>query len=1012
MKRIISQYIFLAFFAMALTSEAQVARISKYVPSMDAASLGEYGDIPMSLYTGRAQISIPIVTLEDGGHSIPITLDYLGGGIKVEQMPGYMGMGWVLNVPGCITRQVRGKYQDECRPRYEGESYEKGRKYGYYYIDKNVKNFSAWNYRPGMLNQIYDRAKNYSDTLDLEPDRFSFSFPGGHGNFYLNENGEWTVQCDKEVKVEFDWNNPDNFTRLFNRKKDYGKCYNMNIRTVSAGNAIARSDNIKGFTLIDDDGTRYTFGKDENAIEFSIPVVNQMNSAAVATAWYLTKIEYIDGKCATFTYKREKNDFQLQLTDATEYSFIGNRQNYYGESVGGYSGSLIFPVYPSSFKFGGCTLSFSFDGPGSSSNKKQLIPNSYKTFDNNLGIKHFPVLSDALNDDGSKYSNYQAIDSLVAVRPLRRILLSGNKGSYNWEFEYSNSSSQRLTLQKMKAAAYNGHPNEEECMYTFEYIYPERLPQYHVKQFDKWGYYNGYKANINYPDVRPVYPKLAAYGSLSKIVYPTGGYTRFEYEGNSYSKQVSDDRSTLKTNSVDSVGGGIRVKNIFNSPTGKSADEFMYRSFEYEDNGRSTGELLQPVRCHVVNNTVTNQYGDLYTIDSKSLYSVIAFDVNIHAVPVGYSKVKEVFPDGCYRWHYFTNYSTGHKDLQATHNLHSHSVYTPYTSLDQERGLEYLTEDYSAAGKLTSKKEVTFGNNRPGMNDSICIVSASGICLPGMSAPYSYCGTAYTIRTHMMRPEKIKETVYDDNGRESTTTTDIGYGAFLLPDELTVSNGGVRKFRTVFSRPYHNDFAPGSGLVDVARNMASQHRYSPALQTVKYTIIGNKSYETERSVQIYADINDPLPLTTQVSIGGKEAVPGVVYIYDSANNVIVEKYPDGTSVGLVWAKLYAASNYYALIATIEGDDSSGGIETLVRSVMQNSVANSAMYQRLRQCRNVETGTGYLVTILNYDGGGMVSSVESATGNITHLGYDCLGRLVRIGDRFDRVAKLFNYNYSR
>ena len=219
-------YIFLAYFAIALTSEAQVPRVSKYLPSMDAASLGEYGDIPMSLYTGRAQVSIPLVTLEDGDHSIPITLDYLGGGIKVEQMPGYMGMGWVLNVPGCITRQVRGKYQDECRPRYEGESYEKGGKYGYYYIDKNVKNFSAWNYRPGMLNQIYDRAKNHSETLDLEPDRFSFSFPGGHGNFYLNENGQWMVQCNKEVKVEFDWDNPDNFTRIFNRKKDYGDCYN------------------------------------------------------------------------------------------------------------------------------------------------------------------------------------------------------------------------------------------------------------------------------------------------------------------------------------------------------------------------------------------------------------------------------------------------------------------------------------------------------------------------------------------------------------------------------------------------------------------------------------------------------------------------------------------------------------------------------------------------------------------------------------------------------------------
>lgn len=1001
-------YIFLAFFAMALTSEAQVARISKYVPSMDAASLGEYGDIPMSLYTGRAQISIPIVTLEDGGHSIPITLDYLGGGIKVEQMPGYMGMGWVLNVPGCITRQVRGKYQDECRPRYEGESYEKGGKYGYYYIDKSVKNFSAWNYRPGMLNQIYDRAKNHSDTLDLEPDRFSFSFPGGHGNFYLNENGEWTVQCDKEVKVEFDWNNPDNFTRLFNRKEDYGKCYYMNIRTVSAGNAIARSDNIKGFTLIDDDGTRYTFGKDENAIEFSIPVFNQMNSAAVATAWYLTKIEYIDGRKASFSYSRAKKDFQLQLFYAHGYYYVQGKEGANGGSYGVHEGSLIFPVYPENFTFGGNIIKFVFDD--TSSNKRQLSPAYNSIFNNDGQTIRLPVLGDMWGKTGGYFSQSEAIDSMVAVRPLLSIAVEGNKGTYNWEFEYSNNSSQRLTLQKMKATPKDN--KDDELAYSFEYICPESMPNYHKLQFDKWGYYNGHTADLNYPDYRPVSAVLAAYGSLSKIVYPTGGYTRFEYEGNSYSKQVSDDRSALKTNSVDSLGGGIRVKNIFNSPTGKSADEFLYRSFDYTDNGRSTGELLHPVRCSNVNKSVTDQYDKVYSITSRSLYSVLAFDTNINAIPVGYSKVKEVFPDGCYRWHYFTNYSTGNKDLPATHNLHSHSVFTPYTSLDQERGLEYLTEDYSAVGKLTAKKEVTFGNDRPHQNDSICIVSASWISLPGLYNPYSYCGTAYTIRTHMMRPEKIKETGYDDNGRESTTTTDIVYGAFLLPDELTVSNGGARKFRTVFSRPYHNDFAPGSGLVDVARNMASQHRYSPALQTVKYTIIGNKSYETERSVQIYADINDPLPLTTQVSIGGKEAVPGVVYIYDSANNVIVEKYPDGTSVGLVWAKLYAASNYYALIATIEGDDSSGGIETLVRSVMQNSVANSAMYQRLRQCRNVETGTGYLVTILNYDGGGMVSSVESATGNITHLGYDCLGRLVRIGDRFDRVAKLFNYNYSR
>ena len=63
---------------MGAALSAQVYNVSKYLPSTQAASLGEFGDVPMSLYTGRAQVSIPIITLTDGGHSVPVTLDYIG----------------------------------------------------------------------------------------------------------------------------------------------------------------------------------------------------------------------------------------------------------------------------------------------------------------------------------------------------------------------------------------------------------------------------------------------------------------------------------------------------------------------------------------------------------------------------------------------------------------------------------------------------------------------------------------------------------------------------------------------------------------------------------------------------------------------------------------------------------------------------------------------------------------------------------------------------------------------
>jgi len=90
-----------------------VPNIQDYLPGTQAASLGEYGDIPLSLFSGRVAISIPLAEVPDGVHKIPVTLDYSGGGIKVDQYPSSTGLGWVLNVGGCITRQVRGGFPDE-----------------------------------------------------------------------------------------------------------------------------------------------------------------------------------------------------------------------------------------------------------------------------------------------------------------------------------------------------------------------------------------------------------------------------------------------------------------------------------------------------------------------------------------------------------------------------------------------------------------------------------------------------------------------------------------------------------------------------------------------------------------------------------------------------------------------------------------------------------------------------------------------------------------------------------
>ena len=66
-------------------------------------------DSPVDLYSGTAQVNIPVYTLKDGSVELPISLSYATSGIKVNEEAGWVGLGWMLDVGGCITRKVIGE---------------------------------------------------------------------------------------------------------------------------------------------------------------------------------------------------------------------------------------------------------------------------------------------------------------------------------------------------------------------------------------------------------------------------------------------------------------------------------------------------------------------------------------------------------------------------------------------------------------------------------------------------------------------------------------------------------------------------------------------------------------------------------------------------------------------------------------------------------------------------------------------------------------------------------------
>ena len=62
------------------------------MPSANAASLGKYGDIPVSYNSGVPNVGIPITTIQDGPLSLPISLSYHAGGVRVGELASWVGL--------------------------------------------------------------------------------------------------------------------------------------------------------------------------------------------------------------------------------------------------------------------------------------------------------------------------------------------------------------------------------------------------------------------------------------------------------------------------------------------------------------------------------------------------------------------------------------------------------------------------------------------------------------------------------------------------------------------------------------------------------------------------------------------------------------------------------------------------------------------------------------------------------------------------------------------------------
>jgi|GEM_PF-4937040 len=232
--------------------------LNKITPlSPNSAAFEKYGTIPVNLSAGVITPSIPLFNIQAGTNNFNVAINYSSQGLRVDELPTNLGMGWSLNL-GSITRSIKD-LPDENFPRISEIGTISGD--DNFYIGNSLAN----------------------DIIDSERDIFTLNVDGYSTKFILDNPDEINISV-KKVTLD-----------------------DIKIKILITPNLLATDkSNTPKLQVVTPNGNKYYFGGN-GGVETSFVRSNSEGSTPPAsgdlvTGWMLSKIEYPDGKDVNIFY--------------------------------------------------------------------------------------------------------------------------------------------------------------------------------------------------------------------------------------------------------------------------------------------------------------------------------------------------------------------------------------------------------------------------------------------------------------------------------------------------------------------------------------------------------------------------------------------------------------------------------------------------------------------------------------------------------------------------------------
>lgn len=1000
MRSIIQILFIVCFINGELYSQNYNASPSVHFPTPASVwSFKKFGEVPVNEYRGLANISVPIYNISLDDVNIPLELNYYSGGIKVSEEASMVGLGWSFNIP-TVIQEIKDKvdYQTSTThfklPPYQGNPYYPNVGvwscpfYPYWNTQTNqFYNVGAVDNLPFLTNVsnkaiidhngYYNLNGKYTEMfepttriIDTEPDIFSINLNGVEIKFCREQSNYQTLHNNGLEILPF---------RIINGRNEYKVEQILNNVTLSTYEVMA----LGGIKITDPSSNKYFFQK-----------IEKVNAGGGITTliYKITKIVTASNQEILFNYGSLTNiseapKIKTKYAKRLSPTSIGSNHSTCGEvytSVG-LNGSLYCGSFSSSLNDAYCV---SFETVTQTCYYLQSIqtPNEIITFTNGNRLD---------NTTMKKLEKVEVKNSFN--RTIKKVL-------FNYDYFVSNDNiTKRLKLLSVL--------EEGEEPYQFEYNSTE-LPKNNSYSIDYWGFYNGHNNSNLKPDLTdlgyPTYTENSANDfnsnldfakacTLEKIIYPTKGYTIFDYELHLFDNLLYN---TGGNTPIINSGAGLRIANVIDyNHDGQIA---KHTNYQYIGGKAISKRVL--VKATSVKEFYDYEYNTHTTqILISTINNFVNNSPNAEGAYIGYDKVITRSIGSYNNGRIEKTYTNNENSCINPSNIFSYDAISYSNTNNFENGKVLNEKIYDSNNtilldKVNQYENVIFNQGFYGMSKQGNGTAINDYVNNGQYNYYYYPRTLcifYPIKGKITRLKSKTVTEYFPTGSSATKDEyffDNKNNIIELKTTLLPNTVLSRKLKTM---------THSVNTSHLNKNLLNQIFYEQDIINQNVREAREYIYEESSGVTRLKE----LKILPKANPDPLQVVKIIYDLYDDKHNVIQFHRENQSNTCIIWGY-----NKSLPIAKIENCDYASLDANLIASIQSesNTGTEAVLINKLNQLRD-SLPNSFVTTFTHIPLVGVSTITDSKADKVTYQ-YDLTGKLIKVFDKEGNTISENQYHY--